>query len=142
MIIYARNIKDCKLVLLLTFTTSCLADGQFVIHALFSFRIFDLNGQTKHLVEEFLCFAYFHRSFDLQLVITLCSDIFSGLFVQRSQSHLWVCELSTFVNSESYTESFFEIRTNSFLLFVRGHRELCVRKVVFNRIEKSHSELF
>ena len=69
MIIYARNIKDCKLVLLLTFTTSCLTDSQFVIYTIAALWIFDLHGQTKHLVEEFLSLSHFHRCFDLQLVI-------------------------------------------------------------------------
>ena len=35
-----------------------MADGEFVIHTFITCRVFDLYGQTKEIVEEFLCIAY------------------------------------------------------------------------------------
>ena len=48
--------------MILVFSSGCLADGDVVRHTGFAGLVFDLNGDAKVLVEEFLDVAHLHRT--------------------------------------------------------------------------------
>ena len=115
-----------------SFSSCSLADGEFVVHTFITCRVFDLYGQTKEIVEEFLCISNFHRCFEFQLCSSVGVHILAGLLVELVERQIAISQLLAFVDSQSTAKSFLEVCTDSFYLLVWCHSELCVREVVFD----------
>ena len=125
---------DNKIILInyVLFAAGSLADGEFVIHTFITSWVFDLYGQTKEIVEEFLCIANFHRCFEFQLGCCACVHILASLLVELVKRQIAISQLLAFVDCQSTAKSFLKVSTDSFYFLVWCHSELCVREVVFD----------
>ena len=98
-----------------------LADGEFVVHAVFAFGVFDLYGETIGFVEEFLGIAYLHRAFDLYFLDGAGLDVFGDFFVELLERHLGVSQLLTLVDSQRATKGLLEVLANALYFHLRCH---------------------